>query len=269
MFICPYIEVRETEEYGKGVFATAEIEPGAPIGDYLGIITKPDEGPEHDDGSVYDMWYSDEADICPQHEDDGVHLLNTSCEPNCAMTPVGRHTLLFALRKIFPCEELTYDYFMGDQDEDCEAGTDNCMCGSEFCRGTMYSNPKAYEEWDEYLENLIGDAPEAPPVPYGEMLPPLDEYPESIDDNPIYSLWGTHVREPLECDTEIFGDLAAIRKTIRESGRRLKLPELNVIIEGVMYGGHVALSHMIKSARDSDSTSNLAKDQELAVPSSA
>jgi len=269
MFLNPNIEVRETEEYGKGIFATAEIEPGAIIGDYLGIVTKPDEGPEHEDGSVYDMWYSDEADICPSHEEDGVHLLNTSCEPNCAMTAIDRHTLLFALRRIYPGEELTYDYFMGDQEEDCDAGTDNCKCGSEFCRGTIYSNPKAYDEWDEYLEALIGDSPEEPPVPYGEMLPSLDEYPESIDDNPIYSLWGTHVCEPLECDTEIFGDLAAIRNAIRESGRQLKFTDLNVIVEGVMYGGHIALKHMIKSAHDSARTTNIAKDQELAVSPSA
>lgn len=260
MFICPHIKVKKTEECGKGVFASAEIKAGTVIGDYLGIVTKPDEGEAMEDGSVYDMWYSDEADICPDPKSDGVHLLNTSCEPNCAMTAAGRHTLIFALRKIFPGEELTYDYFLGDQDEDCDAGTDNCMCGSEFCRGTMYSNPKAYEEWDEFIDELIGDAPAAPPVGYGEMLPPLDKYPENVDDHPIYPLWGSHAEPPIECDKEILTSLPLIRKEIRESGRQLKFPELNLIVKGVMYGGHLALTHVLKSAGDSARTTNIAKD---------
>ena len=250
MFLLPQIEVRKTDKKGKGVFATDIIQGGVLIGDYLGIVTPADEGTaEYDDDAVYDMWYSDEVDICPKPEDEGVHLLNTSCEPNCAMTAIGRHTVLFALRKIFPGEELTYDYFMGEQDEDCKPGTDNCHCGSDLCRGTMYSNPKAYEEWEEHLEEIMGDIPEEAPVPFGQPLPPLEKYPKTIDDDPIYPIFGNREVEPYECDINAFGSLPEIRHLIRETGSRLKFSELGVLVEGVMYGGHLILKHLEKNSK--------------------
>ncbi len=244
MFLTDRVKVQSTAKSGRGVFATAEIEPGVLIGDYLGIITKPDEGSPYDHDAVYDMWYSDKADIHPDPKEEGVHLINTSCEPNCAMAALGRHTIIFALRRIFPGEELTYDYFLGDQDEECDPGTDNCHCGSDFCRGTMYSNPKAYAEWDEYLAETLRDLPEEPPVPYGEPLPPLKEYPTLIPDHPIYPLFGTHRKPPLPCESGIFRDLPKIRERMRESGRQLSFEELRVVVEGILYGGHLAMKHI-------------------------
>ena len=245
MFLLPQIEVRGTKKKGKGVFATDAIPAGSVVGDYLGIVMPTDEGNgDYDDDAVYDMWYSDVADICPRVDDEGVHLLNTGCEPNCAMTAIGRHTVLFALRKIFPGEELIYDYFMGEQDKDCDAGTDNCHCGSEFCRGTMYSNPKAYEAWEEHLDEIMEDLPEEPPVAFGEPLPPLDEYPETIEDNVIYPLFGNHNEEPHECPSEMIGSMEDLRETIRNTGCTLAFPEIGIVVEGVMYGGHIVMKHM-------------------------
>lgn len=246
MFISPNLIVKRTKRKGHGVFATAEIEPGTVIGDYLGIVTLSDQGPKHDHGSVYDIWYSDEADICPNPKNEGVHLINASCEPNCAMAAIERHTIIFALRRIFPKEELTYDYFMGEQDFDCDPGSDNCSCGSDFCRGTMYSNPKAYDAWDAYLEKSMGDLPHKPPVPYGKKLPPLDHYPATIKDHPIYPLWGTHVRTPMECTVKDFSSLAAIRKLIRTSGKKLCFRELNFLVEGIAFGEHLIGRHVTK-----------------------
>lgn len=244
MFLTDRVEVRRTEKRGRGVFAKAEIEPGSLIGDYLGIVTKPDEGSPYVHDAVYDMWYSEKADIHPDPAEEGIHLLNASCEPNCAMASIGRHTVIFALRQIFPNEELAYDYFLGDQDEDCDSGTDNCHCGSEFCRGTMYSNPAAYKKWDDYLVEILKNEPEEPPVPYGEKLPTLDHYPENIEDDPIYPLFGTHVHPPLPCDASLFCDLTAIREKMRSTGKKLSFPTLNVVIEGIMYGGHMAIKHL-------------------------
>jgi len=243
-FLVSQIEVRDTKEKGRGVFATGEIEGGSPIGDYLGIVFPTDEGEKnHENDAVYDMWYSDEADVCPEPDSIGIHLVNCSCEPNCAMTAIGRHTIIFALRKIFPGEELTYDYFMGEQEEDCDPGTDNCHCGSDFCRGTMYSNPKAYDEWDEYLDELIGDTPEKPPVPYGQQLPPLEEYPKSIDDHQIYPIFGYQAVPPHIGDASLLQSATEIRTLIRETGKQILIPDLGVVIEGVLFHGHIALRH--------------------------
>ena len=190
------------------------------------------------------MWYSSKADIHPDPDEEGVHLINSSCEPNCAMATIKRHTILFTLRRIFPGEELTYDYFLGDQDGECDPGTDNCHCGSDLCRGTMYSNPKAYAEWDTHLEATIKGSSEDPPVPYGEKLPPLAGYPLIIEDDPIYPLFGTHTLPPVPCETPLFSDYRGIRQNIRSTGRKLSFPELNIVIEGIMYGGHLSVQHL-------------------------
>lgn len=244
VFLTDKTEVRQIEKKGRGVFAKTEIEAGTLIGDYLGIVTNPDTVSPYENDAVYDMWFSDVADIHPDPKEEGVHLINASCEPNCAMAPLGRHTVLFALRRVFAGEELTYDYFLGDQDDTCKSGTDNCHCGSAFCRGTMYSNPAAYEEWDDHLAEILKDESEEPPVPYGEKLPPLDRYPERIADDPIYPLFGTHVYPPLPCNPSLFSDVKGIRENIRSSGRQLSFPALNVVVEGIMYGGHMAVRHL-------------------------
>jgi hypothetical protein len=269
MFLLPQIKVRKTSKKGKGVFATDIIESGKVVGDYLGTVTPTDEGTDkYEDDAVYDMWYSDEVDICPDPDSDGMHLVNTSCEPNCAMTALGRHTILFALRKIFPGEELTYDYFLGEQDEDCEPGSDNCHCGSDFCRGTMYSNPKAYEEWEEHLEEIMEGLPEGPPVPFGEELPPLDSYPDSIEDNDIYPIFGYAKTKPHKCESDILGSKQKMRQLIRETGQQLAIEELGVIVEGIMHGDHISLKHMVKSSRASSNKSSYAQDKKLPVSSS-
>lgn len=248
MFISPHVQVKTTAQKGKGVFATAEIPAGAVIGDYLGTIVPADSNEEEENGAVYDMWYSDKADICPDPDTSGVHLLNTSCEPNCAMAAIDRHTIIFALRKIFPGEELTYDYFLGEQDEDCKPGTDNCHCGSPLCRGTMYSNPMAYDAWDKYLETIMQDLPEEPPVAYGKPLPPLKEYPETIEDNLIYPLYGNRNAKPHICTIDSLSSMENLRDTLRSTGKQLIFPELGIIVEGIMYGGHILLKHSAQKA---------------------
>ena len=245
MFLIPQVEVQETEEKGKGIFATDIIEGGTLISDYLGQIVHSDESTDlYDDDVVFDMWYSDKVDICPDPDKPGMHTANPSCEPTCGMGAIGRRTTMFALRKIFPGEELTYEYFLGEQDEDCEAGTDNCFCESPFCRGTMYSNPMHYDAWDEHVEKMVKGESEDPPVPFGEELPPLDKYPESVEDDEIYNIFGYREEEPHKCDMESFKSVKELRKLIRETGRTLKFSDIGIIVEGVIFGGHVIYKYI-------------------------
>ena len=61
--------------------------------------------------------------------------VNHSCTPNCETEEdeEGR-VWIIAIKKIKPGEELTYDYFLYDGEGDAP-----CTCGTEVCRGTMYS----------------------------------------------------------------------------------------------------------------------------------
>jgi len=64
-------------------------------------------------------------------------FLNHSCDPNCETIQDGDDGPIYiiASRAIAAGEELTYEYFLHDSDEDDA----NCYCGAAACRGTMFS----------------------------------------------------------------------------------------------------------------------------------
>jgi hypothetical protein len=61
-------------------------------------------------------------------------FVNHSCQPNCETDEIDGHVYIFAIRNIKAGEELTYDYWLYDGDDDAP-----CYCGSKKCRGSMYS----------------------------------------------------------------------------------------------------------------------------------
>ncbi len=242
MFLIPSIAVKSFEGKGRGVFATADIPGGTVIGEYVGFIQKP--LPLTGSEAFHNMYYSDIADICPDPTTEGVHLINHSCEGNCASDGIGRRTVLFALRKIFAGEELGYDYFIGEQTSERTGGIDNCQSGSHFCRGTMYSNPKQYRRVVEWEEKTNGNLPEEPPVPYGEMLPPLESYPTEMEDDSLQSIFGAHNQEPILLSGTSIPRTQELRKIIRETGKQIKIPELQLIIRGVLFSGEQIISSL-------------------------
>ena len=64
-------------------------------------------------------------------------FINHSCDPNCEADEVRGGVFIRALRDIAAGEELTYDYNLYDGRPEDEA---QCCCGSQHCRGSMYSN---------------------------------------------------------------------------------------------------------------------------------
>jgi hypothetical protein len=62
-------------------------------------------------------------------------FLNHSCEPNCETEEMDGRVWIMAIRNVKAGEELVYDYYLYDGDED-EA---RCNCGSKNCRKSMYS----------------------------------------------------------------------------------------------------------------------------------
>ena len=61
-------------------------------------------------------------------------FVNHSCDPNCETDEEKDRVFIFSIRDIAAGEELTYDYWLYDGDDDAP-----CYCGSKSCRGTMYS----------------------------------------------------------------------------------------------------------------------------------
>lgn len=62
-------------------------------------------------------------------------FINHSCEPNCYSRVINvegqKHIVIFALRKIYRGEELTYDYKFPIEDASNKL---SCNCGAKRCR---------------------------------------------------------------------------------------------------------------------------------------
>lgn len=221
-------------QHGRGVFTTRDLNPGVIIGDYLGPIVFDKDIPHlKNSDHFYDMYYDEGTSVNPSGDTPGIHLINHSCTPNTWMYTYHRHTLYFALRKIFKGEELTVNYLIGPIDEDCDPCEHKCTCDSPICRGSMHMSQSEFEKWTE-LENKEEMMTTAVMQKPGEDLKKLPHYPSLIPDHPIYTLFGNPNVEPLLHQTRSLLSLDEIRLLIRDSGRVIDLPLINTRILGVL-----------------------------------
>ncbi len=183
-----YWRVRQTKKKGRGVFAGRHISSGTVIGDYLGrVLSIADYDPDLEQG-MYLMAFGDSMFIYPDMTEPGIYLINHSCRPNSWMYIYRGHTLFFALRDIFPGEEITISYLLSPQDESCmNECAHSCSCGSEFCHGSMHMSPASYRLWQAHC---LGEKRKTRMAPYsvGAHLPKLSAYPSSIPTDPIYTI---------------------------------------------------------------------------------
>src|SRR5437899_10796595 len=122
------------------------------------------------------MYYHERASIFPDVTQDGMHLLNHSCTPNCYMYSYKGHTLFFALRRIFAGEELAISYLINPLDESCEPCTHICKCATALCTNTMHLTQKQYDAWTTY-DGAMTENVKLPRVTYGKQLERLPAYP--------------------------------------------------------------------------------------------
>lgn len=235
MFILPqdYWQVKETPHKGRGIFATKEIPGGTVIGDYLGILLPAEQ--ESKTGPTYSMTYNSQAIILPPDSNDiDVHVINHSCMSNCDTFPYKNHAIIFALRKIFPGEELSITYLIDAPPESNQPVLMHpCRCGSPICHGTINTTHQIMEKTQKFVEEIDG-SDDSLPVPFGELLPALPIYPKEIQDYPIYDIYGSTFHKPLELEDETMPATIKIREYIRESGRTLHFKKLHVTILGIM-----------------------------------
>lgn len=121
----PNVEILDTEEFGKGVFAKAEIKEG----DIIAVFT----------GEKYQADFElDLPEIMRDHciqvgEREYIYAkgslaekINHSCEPNCGLKDF---TKIVAMREIKPGEQITWDYRMSEDSN----WIMECKCGSPHC----------------------------------------------------------------------------------------------------------------------------------------
>jgi uncharacterized protein len=235
MFFISDYEVRDLPSKGKGVFASQEIEAGTIIGDYLGMIADEKEEHKMEDG-LYSMTLTETEIINPPKTEPGIYLINHSCMPNLGMYSYHGHTLYAALRKIFPGEELTVDYYLGPPDDSCSPCPDVCHCGTFLCRGTMHSTQESTEvlwDYDEIEEQKRGYAQEDFRSRLGTMLEKLASYPEKMEDHPIHMISGS-LNKKITNDAPLLPQISEIRALIRNSGACIEFSRLGLRVDAVI-----------------------------------
>ncbi|MEK7649466.1 MAG: SET domain-containing protein [Patescibacteria group bacterium] len=235
MFFIDALKVRKTKKSGRGVFATADIEPGTVLGDYLGRLILEKDEDEHTQG-LYGMPLDAETTILADPKTIGVHLINHSCAQNCGMYPVGNHTVYVTLRKIHKGEELTVNYLIGGPNRQCNPCKHECHCGESFCQGTLHCSDKKVDEYLAFEKQIQKKQkwkrPRALPVGYGEWLPSLAVYPKKITDYAIYPIFSARDSRPFKLAGK--PSLSTIRERMRGEGRPCNIPALGITVHAIV-----------------------------------
>ncbi|MFV1994127.1 MAG: SET domain-containing protein, partial [Verrucomicrobiales bacterium] len=135
-------KVKKSGIHRRGLFASANIEEGERIIEYVGEkITKAESERRADtqleragskgDGAVYIFTLNKRHDIDGNVERNKARYANHSCDPNCETDIIRGRIWLIALRDIEKGEEIVYNYNF-----DLELYEDHsCRCGAKRCVG--------------------------------------------------------------------------------------------------------------------------------------
>ena len=126
--------IRSSDIHAAGCFALESIPKGTRVLEYTGERITKAEGDNRYDGRPFTYLFGvgDGEVIIDGH---GMAMfVNHSCDPNCETDEEGDRVYIITLRDVAAGEELTYDYWLYDGDDDAP-----CYCGSPNCRGSMYS----------------------------------------------------------------------------------------------------------------------------------
>ncbi|XP_065326800.1 histone-lysine N-methyltransferase 2B-like isoform X2 [Pelmatolapia mariae] len=127
--------------HGRGLFCKRNIDAGEMVIEYAGtviraVLTDKREKYYDSKGIGCYMFRIDDFDVVDATmQGNAARFINHSCEPNCYSRVINvdgrKHIVIFALRKIYRGEELTYDYKFPIEDESNKL---NCNCGARRCR---------------------------------------------------------------------------------------------------------------------------------------
>ncbi|XP_055005058.1 histone-lysine N-methyltransferase 2A-like [Boleophthalmus pectinirostris] len=127
--------------HGRGLFCKKTIEAGEMVIEYSGNVIRSvltDKREKYYDGKgigCYMFRIDDYEVVDATVHGNAARFINHSCEPNCysrVITVDGqKHIVIFALRRIYCGEELTYDYKFPIEDASNKLP---CNCGAKKCR---------------------------------------------------------------------------------------------------------------------------------------
>lgn len=157
------LEVKDTERYGKGVFAKDDISANETLivmGGYIIDI----EAENNLDSFQIDkpIEISEEFSFCPMRPSDmdvmPQHYVNHSCDAN---TGFNGSNFMVAMRDIKKGEEILYDYAMiiASNSKSVHYFEMKCMCASKNCRKIIneegWKNPELQQRYAGYFQYYI------------------------------------------------------------------------------------------------------------------
>lgn len=154
-WVSPKIEVKETADKGRGMFAINRITADETLlifgGDYTDL-----EGAKKavSNGKGVMQWDDNLFSVEDGSEDRG-YCINHSCDPNTWMKDA---VTVIAKRDIENGEEITADYVLWEADENYVAKWE-CKCGSSLCRkritGKDWKMSELQERYSQHFSPLL------------------------------------------------------------------------------------------------------------------
>lgn len=150
----PKIEVRETEEHGRGVFANQKINKEEKLAIFGGYVISLEEeallsGRASDSG----VQISEDFVLTSKENEEDTDYFNHSCEPNAGF---GGQIFLVAMRDIEVSEQITFDYAMALFGDGYKM---RCLCGVQKCRGYVTTEdwklPELQDKYDGYFQYFL------------------------------------------------------------------------------------------------------------------
>jgi hypothetical protein len=228
--------VYDTKQKGRGVQTLCDIPPGTVIGDYLGTVI-PNE--DTDETAVfYTMYYTDDLGIQPDPKSQGIHLINHSCMPNCAMFPHADRMLYVSMRTIFPQEELSVSYMIEPHGEGVEHNYE-CLCHTPLCSGSCVVPNERADEFVVWIKDKRRGFGKMQYQNAGEVLLPLSSYPTTVADDPIHDIYGLWTKEPHIYNESTWPTTDHIRLLIRTTGRCVLVKHTGQVIVGVKNSSYI------------------------------
>ncbi|MGI4758107.1 MAG: SET domain-containing protein, partial [Janthinobacterium lividum] len=131
----PRLFLRSSPVHGCGCYTLDPIRAGSRVAEYDGPrMPKPEADERYRDREVTYLFGVSDRDIVIDGFGTAM-FINHSCEPNCQTEEDDERIFVLALRNIAAGEELSYEYHLYDSDDDDQP----CYCGTDACRGTMFS----------------------------------------------------------------------------------------------------------------------------------
>jgi len=130
----PRLITRSSDIHAAGCFTLEDIPRGTIAFEYTGERITKQEGDRRYEGRPFTYLFGvGNGDIVIDGHGMAM-FVNHSCKPNCEIDEVKGRIFVKTLRNLKAGEELTYDYWLYDGDDEAP-----CHCGARNCRGSMYS----------------------------------------------------------------------------------------------------------------------------------